>query len=100
LANPAHGRGVFDVQEPFVLQRNPGPHALSVPSIPAEIQPGEVVDYPDLITGFEAADDETPAVEPGPDPVPAANPGAESGPAPTTRAGRKSPKTPETPEEA
>jgi hypothetical protein len=81
-----------------VLQRNTGPHALSVPSIPAEVQPGEVVDYPDPITGFETASDETPAVEPDPDPDPAANPGAESGPATittSTRAGRKGPKTPE-----
>lgn len=41
-------------------QRNPGPYPLIVPDIPAEVAPGDDVDYPDLIAGFE------PVVEPAP----------------------------------
>lgn len=38
-------------------QRNPGPAPLLVPSIPIEVPPGEVIDHPDLITGFEPVED-------------------------------------------
>ena len=45
-----------------MLQRNPHPYALLVPDIPAEVQPGESVDWPVPIAGFEP----TPAEEPAP----------------------------------
>jgi hypothetical protein len=35
------------------LQRNPHPFALDVPAIPATVQPGDTVDHPDPIAGFE-----------------------------------------------
>jgi hypothetical protein len=41
-----------------VLQRNPHPYALDVPAIPATVQPGDTVDHPDLIAGFEPAEPE------------------------------------------
>jgi len=36
-----------------VLQRNPHPYALDVPAVPATVQPGDAVDHPDPIAGFE-----------------------------------------------
>jgi len=52
-----------------VLQRNPHPYALDVPAVPATVQPGDTVDWPDPIAGFEAVHDE-------PSPVPDATPEA------------------------
>lgn len=40
-----------------MLQRNPHPYALDVPAIPATVQPGDTVDWPDPIAGFEAVPD-------------------------------------------
>lgn len=40
-----------------MLQRNPNPYALDVPDIPATVQPGETVDWPTPIAGFEAVED-------------------------------------------
>lgn len=44
-----------------MFQRNPTDHPLDVPDIPATVQPGETVDWPRPIAGFEPAD---PAPEP------------------------------------
>lgn len=57
-----------------MLQRNPNPYALDVPAIPATVQGGDTVDWPDPIAGFEPAtpkpDDPTPADdEPTPEPA-------------------------------
>ncbi len=41
-----------------MLQRNPHPYALDVPAIPATVQPGDTVDHPVLIAGFEPVDTE------------------------------------------
>lgn len=60
-----------------MLQRNPHPYALDVPAVPATVQPGETVDWPDLIAGFEPVPD-------GPSLEPAATPEAPA----------KTPKTP------
>jgi hypothetical protein len=35
-----------------VLQRNTGDHPLDVPAIPATVQPGDTVEWPDPIIGF------------------------------------------------
>lgn len=43
-----------------MLQRNPHPYALDVPAIPATVQPGDTVDHPDLIAGFEPAEQAEP----------------------------------------
>lgn len=40
-------------------QRNTGAHPLAVPSLSVEVLPGEVIDYPDPITGLEPVDDDT-----------------------------------------
>lgn len=67
-----------------MLQRNSGPHSLSVPSIPAEVQPGETIDWPDPISGLEPADDDTPdpaqsGDTPDPEPEPPLTVGARRG---------------------
>lgn len=56
-----------------MLQRNPHPYALVVPDIPAEVQPGESVDWPQHIAGFEPVPDEAPP-EPAPSKRKAAQP--------------------------
>jgi hypothetical protein len=43
-----------------VRQRNPHPYALVVPDIPAEVQPGESVDWHLPIAGFEPVPDDAP----------------------------------------
>lgn len=43
-----------------MLQRSTHESAVDVPAIPATVQPGETVDHPDLIAGFEPVV-ETPA---------------------------------------
>jgi hypothetical protein len=76
-----------------VRQRNSGPSPLLVPSIPAEVQPGEVIDQPDLIVGFEPEFGEA-----GDTPVPptAAGDVPDSSPAAPSRAGKpkQQPKNP------
>lgn len=42
-------------------QRNTGPYPLIVPDIPAEVAPGDEIDFPDPVTGFE------PVIDPAPD---------------------------------
>lgn len=37
-----------------MLQRNVSDHPLDVPAIPATVQPGDTVDWPVPIAGFEA----------------------------------------------
>lgn len=44
-----------------MLQRNPYPYALDVPDIPATVQPGDTVDWPHPIAGFEPGEDAPPA---------------------------------------
>lgn len=48
-----------------MLQRNPRPDPVDVPTIPATVQPGETVDWPEPIVGFELVEP-----EPSPDPAP------------------------------
>lgn len=50
-----------------MLQRSTHEAPVDVPAIPATVQPGEVVDWPDPIAGFEPVPDEPAAeVEPAP----------------------------------
>lgn len=44
-----------------MLQRSTHTVPVDVPAIPATVLPGESVDWPDPIAGFEAVKDETPA---------------------------------------
>ena len=46
-----------------MLQRNATDHPLDVPAIPATVQPGDTVDWPHPIIGFEP-------VAPDPEPSP------------------------------
>ncbi|MEV8523131.1 hypothetical protein AB0451_03085 [Streptomyces sp. NPDC052000] len=46
-----------------MLQRNPNPYALDVPDIPATLQPGETVDWPLPIAGFEPVEDAPPEAD-------------------------------------
>lgn len=41
-----------------MLQRNPHPYPLDVPAVPATVQPGEAVDWPVPISGFETVSDD------------------------------------------
>jgi hypothetical protein len=41
-----------------VLQRNGSDHPLDVMAIPATVQPGDTIDWPDPIVGFEPVKDE------------------------------------------
>lgn len=66
-----------------MLQRNPHPYALVVPDIPAEVQPGDTVDWPHLVVGFEPVPDGTAPPEPAPSKRKAAQP-AETGEEPTS----------------
>lgn len=84
-----------------MLQRNPGPHPLSVPSIPAEVQPGEAIDWPDPISGLEPVNDTPDPAQSGDTPDPEPDPPLTVG----ARRGGKTGKSParvadETPEEA
>jgi hypothetical protein len=68
-----------------VLQRSTHESPVDVPAIPATVQPGESVDWPAPIAGFEPVPDQAPP--PSPEPVPsnrkkAASPAA-SGEEPT-----------------
>ncbi|WP_034090434.1 hypothetical protein [Streptacidiphilus albus] len=50
-----------------MLQRNATDHPLDVMAIPATVQPGEQVDWPDRIVGFEPeSDGEDQGVDPAP----------------------------------
>jgi hypothetical protein len=42
-------------------QRNTESYSVTVPSIPLEIGPGEVVDFPEPLMGFELLDEAVPA---------------------------------------
>lgn len=46
-----------------MLQRNPHPYALDVPDIPATVQPGDTVDWPLPIAGFEPVADTPPEAD-------------------------------------
>lgn len=50
-----------------MLQRSIHASPVDVPAIPATVWPGEVVDWPDPIAGFEPAPDAPP---PSPEPIP------------------------------
>lgn len=49
-----------------MLQRNVTDHPLDVMAIPATVQPGDTVDWPDRITGFEPVAEDQAAVDPVP----------------------------------
>lgn len=49
-----------------MLQRNMTDHPLDVMAIPATVQPGETVDWPDRIVGFEPVDEDQGAADPVP----------------------------------
>jgi len=57
-----------------VLQRNSGDHPLDVMAIPATVQPGDTVDWPEPIVGFEPVE-----AEPKPTRKTAAKAGEETG---------------------
>jgi hypothetical protein len=77
-------------------QRNSTPWPVTVPQIPAEVQPGEVIDWPDPITGLTPVDPpqettpqpETPA-DPTTLPQPSSPPPGTSSPTRATAAARK-----------
>lgn len=50
-----------------MLQRSTHESAVDVPAIPATVLPGETVDWPDPIAGFEPVADAPP---PSPEPTP------------------------------
>lgn len=60
-----------------MLQRSTHEAPVDVPAIPATVQPGETVDWPDPIAGFEPVADE---------PTPSATNAATDKPAPKKRA--------------
>jgi hypothetical protein len=68
-----------------VLQRNVTDYPAFVGGHSVRVEPGEVIDHPDPITGFEPVPDE-PADEPAPEPAPepAADPEPEPGATTTT----------------
>jgi hypothetical protein len=47
-----------------LLQRSTHDGPVIVPAIPATVEPGEVVDWPDPIAGFEPVEDPQPEPEP------------------------------------
>lgn len=51
-----------------MLQRSTHESAVDVPAIPATVQPGETVDWPDPIAGFEPVPEAAPP--PSPEPTP------------------------------
>jgi hypothetical protein len=51
-----------------VLQRSTHESPVDVPAIPATVWPGETVDWPDPIAGFEPVPDTAPS--PSPEPTP------------------------------
>lgn len=57
-----------------MLQRNSGDHPLDVMAIPATVQPGDTVDWPEPIVGFEPVE-----AEPKPTRKTAAKAGEETG---------------------
>lgn len=52
-------------------QRNMSGVTVTVPEIPAEVEPGEVVDHPTLIVGFEPVPAATPKKKTGVSEAPA-----------------------------
>lgn len=52
-----------------MLQRSTHEAAVDVPDIPATVQPGETVDWPLPIAGFEPADEAPPAETEAPKPA-------------------------------
>jgi hypothetical protein len=51
-----------------VLQRSTHESPVDVPAVPATVWPGETVDWPDPIAGFEPVTDSAPP--PSPEPAP------------------------------
>lgn len=51
-----------------MLQRSTHESPVDVPAIPATVRPGETIDWPDPIAGFESVTD--PAPPPSPEPIP------------------------------
>lgn len=49
-----------------MLQRSTHESAVDVPAIPATVQPGETVDWPDPISGFEPVPEDAPSPSPEP----------------------------------
>lgn len=60
-----------------MLQRSTHSSPVDVPAIPATVQPGETVDWPDPIAGFEPVPD---APSPSPEPAPVKKKAAPSAP--------------------
>jgi hypothetical protein len=60
-----------------VLQRNPGPYPLTLPTLdpPREVQEGDVIDHPTLLAGFVPVDEQADPEDLGETP-----PGEPSGP--------------------
>ncbi|WP_372672579.1 hypothetical protein [Amycolatopsis kentuckyensis] len=78
-------------------QRNDTPWPVTVPQIPAEVQPGETIDWPDPITGLTPVDppqetappEESEPADPATLPQPSTPPPGTSSPTRATAAARK-----------